>query len=265
MVDQAIVTFIDILGYGEIVKRHSEDIKVIKEIEQLWTRITDICQYKGMPALSIPRDYIENIIKTMNIRFISDSFIFTLNLSHITPDTRYSDAENLSNHIFTYFYSIAAFCPAFIGKMGHVFKGGISIGPHYEKDLSGNKNIFIFSQAYNNAYKLQEKQKEAKIVGDSNLLTFLRTIEFRQTREFFKRNRFELYYFLQFTDKEKQGLRDIKEGVTLNIKTNLKDKSSKNYKKIKKHLYSFVIYHNKTIKRAGDNFKEFIIDESILK
>jgi len=55
------VAFIDVLGYGEIVKKHSENIKVIKGIEKSWMRITDICQYKGMSALSIPRDYIEKI------------------------------------------------------------------------------------------------------------------------------------------------------------------------------------------------------------
>ena len=262
MVDRAIVAFLDILGYKKIVENHMNNIELIQGIETIIKealRLVSSAKEKSDPER---KDGWSKILQASNAKVISDSAIFTLSLSKISP----KDNENISSYIYIYLLNISAFCLMFIGKTGHIFRGAVSLGDHYENATNGS--LFIFSQAYINAFELERKEERPRIIIDNTLLEYLKTVSFSYTEEFFFKDKygtmcFDLYCFLRF-DKEheetvKMILAEIKEGLTVNIRANIHDN------KVMDKLKYFVEYHNSKITKAGENFKDFFIDSRLFE
>lgn len=261
--ETAVVGVLDILGYKEVVKAHIEDFDLILGVENLLKAGAGLLSKKIPMSTPEYQDYRDKIIDLYRARVVFDSVIFTLLLSKITPDHRFEDNDNIANYLWTYFKAISMFCPFFIGKTGHVLRGGISIGPHYENE-EGN-NLFIFSQAFVDAVELEKNYANyPRILIDSKLTEYLKSISFPYMDEFFyedgdKRICFDLYSFFKFEERDKKILNHIKEGITLNIKANIQ-----NNKVIDKLKY-FVEYHNKKMITAGNAFTNFMLDNSIFK
>ena len=133
--DTAVVGFLDILGYGDLVRGHAKNFEIVLKIEDILKTDASLMSKKIPMSEPSYQDYRDKIIDLYRTRIVSDSVIFTLQLSKIKSDVRFKDNnENISNYLWTYFKAISMFCPFFIGKTGHVLRGGISIGSHYEND-----------------------------------------------------------------------------------------------------------------------------------
>lgn len=258
MVGDAIVGFIDILGYKSLVEEHINNIGVIKGIENI-IRKSSVELIKGIRNIPLSnlndKEYLSKIMDTIKVRYISDTVLFTLHLSNISSTPGISMNDNISYHILVYFRSISTFCPCFIGKTGHVLQGGISIGSHYENKF--DDNLFIFSKAYIDAYELQ-KCETARIVMDNRLISYLKDISFKYFDEFFYKDSdgsmcFNFYCIFQHDDGSKEKLSDIRKGLLANIR-----KNSGNDRALEK-LKDFVEFHNKKVNKDELDFCDLVI------
>jgi hypothetical protein len=263
MPDTAIVGFLDILGYEKIVKEHINDINLTRNIEGIFKTAVDLVK-KNIPiAKEKYQVYGNKMVETYNSRIICDSAIFTMNISKILPDSHYDYNTHISNHLWLYFNAISMFYMMFTAKTGSIVRGGIALGPHYENDE--DKHLFIFSQAFVDAVKLEKEQKGkdlARVTIHDNLLSYLKKISFPYTNECFDNDtdgvaRFNLYLFLKAEQDFCNVLHDLKNGIIANMKYN---KQYGNEKELGKLRY-FVKYHNQKISECKNDLNEFLIEE----
>ncbi|GAH61482.1 unnamed protein product, partial [marine sediment metagenome] len=114
----------------------------------------------------------------------------------------------------------------FIAKTGHIFRGGISIGKHYESNLDSLGNLFIFSSYYLKAFKAEKEALMARIVVDKDLLSYLRSLK---RFDYIKEHLYEdsdgtycvnIYRFLEEENDSKRVLEGIRKGVAANLTHN---------------------------------------------
>lgn len=267
MIGEAIVGFIDILGYKTIVENHMSNIEVIRGIEDIIRGSVTLIDKSRDILISNPeyKDYYNTIIDVINVRCISDSVLFTLYLSKIAPAPGISMDENILNHVVIYFTHISMFCPLLIAKTGFVLRGGISIGPHYENEFNSMRNnLFIFSKAYVDAFELEKKAKNPRIIIDNNLFSYLKNISFKHINDYFYKDVdgkicFDFYCFLKYDAKSKNVLIDIKKAVTANIKRNCDISEALD------KLKYFVDYHNSKVSKGGQDFNDLVIEIDAFK
>jgi len=258
--ETAIVAFIDILGYESLVHRMQKNIKIIKWLQSLIKdRVVNFPQrlHRELPMNNdVLLNYRSKIYEAISMKAISDTILCTLYLDRLdfrTPEE--ADFDTISDAIWAYFQLIIIFCLYFIAKTGHIFRGGVSIGTHYESNLDSPGNLFIFSTSYIKAFKAEKEAFYSRIVIDKELQSYLRSLE---RFEYIKENLYEdsdgiycidIYSFLK-TDTEndlkpERILIDIKNGVSANMKFN-----RNNHTAMEKLGY-FANYHNKYLKENG--------------
>lgn len=265
MIDTAIVGFIDILGYKEIVNKKANNVDFIKTMEALIKECVSLLAKVELE--NAENQYYHNkILQTLNVKVVSDSIIVTLNLNKIQVDPGCKDAVNISNYIHAFFFAIEAFCPFFIGKTGHIIRGGISIGAHYENDT--DKNLFIFSKAFNIAVDLERRQaNRPRIAVDKQVIEYLKNLPFYYPMDKFfyiaedGTRCLNLYGVAALNQDSKKIYSDIKGGVTLNIEEHLQPSAPD--KDILEKLRYFSTYHNSEMVKGGESFNECIIDTSL--
>jgi hypothetical protein len=266
-IDKAVVGYIDVLGYGKIVEKHMDNIEVIHRIEDLLKTAPEVIKKLKNNVIRKPDsesdsdDYFNKVLDAINIRFISDTVLYTLQFSKMPfGHSNKATNETICDCIYALVMMISQFCVTFIAKTGLVFRGGIAIGPHYETEYSdlGN-NLFIFSKAYIRAYYLEQSADEPRILIDEQLLELLQKLSFNYMERFFyedanEKKCFDIYAFLQHDDLSQEVLKEIKKGVTLNLENSLKKESQ-----LKKLIY-FAKYHNRKVDRDNLNFDQLSID-----
>jgi len=262
MADDAIVAFIDILGYEAIVQKKINDSDFIKRFDDMMYSITVGCKNQLLISMKRPElttqevSYLERVVDSVKVRFIYDNVIFSLPLSELEFDSHEND-EGISSIdcIELFFSSIALFSTFFIGKMGTLLRGGISIGSHYESER--DRYLFIFSDAHNNAVRLESDAKYPRILLDDTLRSYLDTISYPMGKYFFRdedgRCCFDIYAAFDILGEELSllTLTDIKKGITLNIESNCTNNA------ILDKLKYYAKYHNKKVK--GLNFPDLSI------
>jgi hypothetical protein len=128
-VEDAIVAFIDILGYEDLVNRLINDLDAIKIIDNLLQGTSSGLIEAIRTKLSIPQPYDEYSTKrfhSINARYISDTILITLQLSKTEISSpHFNEEENLSHCIFSYLYFITMACTIFIGKTGGTLCPGL--------------------------------------------------------------------------------------------------------------------------------------------
>ncbi|MDO8723761.1 MAG: hypothetical protein Q7J31_16260 [Syntrophales bacterium] len=264
MNDLTIICYLDVLGYREFVRRHYTDESIIKDIEKIFQSsvgyLKDLKQ-KGCFDDPVLEEYRQHVINALKIRFVSDSVIYTLDLSKVpAANADVVEGEPLKYCFHYFFRLISMFCTTFIGKTSLVVRGGITIGPHYERDweVDGAQCLFIFSKAFVDAVDLEKKAKTARIVIGESLSRFLQAKTDVDIDEFtFKDPQgklcLDLYNIFRacFADKAKAVLRDIKRAITLNLAD-----SSSDLNALKKLRY-FAKFHNIWVRK-------FLSDENLL-
>lgn len=263
MPDTAIAGVLDILGYKKIVETHMHDSNLISSIETIFRTAVDLVKINIPIANEDYQVYGNKMVETYNSRIICDSALFTMNISKISPDSRYDYNTHISNHLWFYFNAISMFYMMFTAKTGYIVRGGIALGPHYENNK--DKHLFIFSQAYIDAFKLEQEQKGkdlARVNIHENLLLYLKKISFPHFNECFDTDldgsiRFNLYLFLKAEQDFRNVLFDLKKGITANIKYNKQDNNENELGKLR----YFVKYHNQKISECKNNMDEFLIED----
>lgn len=263
----AIVAFIDILGYESVVRRGISDVSVIQWLESVLAGSSVSLIEKIRSARLMPDgyenydDYAKGIFKTVNVKFISDTILVTLPLSGTDLSSQdFNKNDSLSNYLYPYFRYISMFTTMFIAKTGLVLRGGIAMGSHYERAYNDSGSLFIFSQAYVQAYHLERNAYFARILLDGEMLKFLREIPFEQIDEFVYRDDdgkdcFNIYSFFQQDDNSYSALQGLRETVSLNLRS-----SRQNQRALDKLLY-FANYHNSMVTKLG--FRELVINTDV--
>ena len=244
-VGEAVVCFLDILGYTDVIDQHNTNANLIKDIENIMTASVEItAKVRNVVSGRFEQEgYRAKLLNFVSVRYVSDSVIFTAHISDIPPFEGVDRDIVISDCLWCCFTSISTFYISFLGRIGLVARGGISMGPHYENDRK--KNYFLFSKAYVEAYELQIKENPRIILSDT-LVSYLRTNNFPYFDEFIYTDDDDVsclnfYSFLKQTSQPDRLLNDIKECVEANIR-----KNSGNLRKREK-LVSFVKYHNKNV------------------
>jgi hypothetical protein len=154
------------------------------------------------------------------------------------------------------------FCTTLIGKTGLVIRGGLAIGPHYERDWEedGSKCLFVFSKALVDAVALEKEAKTARVIIDQNLVRYLQEQGNTDIQEFVFRDPenkqcLDLYNIFRISnpDNAHMVLKNIKDRVTKNM-----NYSSSNSKALEKLRY-FAGYHNNWV-RQNHNEPELMIN-----
>ncbi len=256
---KAIIGFLDILGYDTLVKKMINDSGFVKRFDTLMYGLTvDLLNKLKCLNLStltnepVDEEYFKKVTETIKIRCIFDSVIFSLPLSAITFNSReFDNKTTIMNCIETFFSLIAMFSTLFISKMGHIFRGGISIGSHYETER--DNYLFIFSEAHNKAVHLEREAKYPRILLEDNLKLYLNEISYTHMDKFFYKDDdghycFDMYSILQIMDNSQNVLTDINKGLLLNMESNTRNK-----KELAKLIY-FAKYHNRKVCSDSLNF-----------
>ena len=100
--DKAIVVFIDILGYGDLVERVATKPELVKAMENLFYGIVvdamrklselELEDIAGEPDPEI-QEYYSKVVSSIQVRCISDSFIFTLPVSSVNFRSKVYDQK----------------------------------------------------------------------------------------------------------------------------------------------------------------------------
>lgn len=263
---RAIIGFFDILGYDTLVKKMINDAEFVKRFNTLMYGLTVDLLKKlknlNLSALTdepVDEEYFKKVTDTIKVRCIFDNVIFSLPLSDITFNSReFDNKTTILNCIETFFSLIAMFSTLFISKMGHIFRGGISMGSHYE--MERDNYLFIFSEAHNKAVHLEREATYPRILLEDDLRSYLNEMSYPHMDEFFYKDDddgrycFDIYSILQIMDNRQNVLTDINKGLTLNMESNIS-----NIKELTKLIY-FAKYHNRKIGSDGLNFPELSIN-----
>jgi len=261
-VETAIVAFIDILGYKDLVNRLINKFEAIRDLEIVLQGASAdlITGLREKLSFTEPRyqEYSKNIFNSISAKYISDTILITMRLSRMDlsfPD--FTREENLSHYAFSYFYFISLVCNHFTGKTGLVVRGGISMGPHYEKPQ--NESLFIFSQAYINACQLEHKADTPRILIDTLVYDFIKDLPLKELPNFIfvdssGKMCLDIYGIFENEERSPIMLSEIKEGVQRNIVSSRSDKGAL------RKLIEFAKYHNKKVLEFG--FKDVAIDLS---
>lgn len=249
---KAIIGFFDILGYDILVKKMIDDSGFVKRFDTLMYGLTvDLLNKLKSLNLStlthepVDEEYFKKVTDTIKIRCIFDSIIFSLPLSAIKFNSReFDNKTTIMNCIETFFSLIAMFSTLFISKMGHIFRGGISMGSHYETER--DNYLFIFSEAHNKAVHLEREATHPRILLEDNLRLYLNEMSYTHMDKFFYKDDdgrycFDMYSILQIMDNRQNVLTHINTGLLLNMESNMSNK-----KELAKLIY-FAKYHNRRV------------------
>jgi hypothetical protein len=261
----AIVGFLDILGYKQLVTRMIDEDGFIKYFDDSMYEITinllTILQSSSLPDNLVDEAYFKNIVQTIKVRCIYDNVIFLLPLSDVTSSSREFDKNTtIKHHIEAFFYVLAMFSTIFMSKISHFLRGGISIGSHYESER--DNYLFIFSEAHNQAVYLErDKDKYPRILLDDRLRKDLIKMSFPYMDKFFYKDEygldcFDIYSIFGVFDKRKiiQTLTEIRESLIYHMEKNFTDKD------ILSKLIYFAKYHNRKVSSDGLNFPDLAIN-----
>ncbi|MBI2884891.1 MAG: hypothetical protein HYY15_01815 [Candidatus Omnitrophica bacterium] len=130
---------------------------------------------KSFPGSAPHSEAWRTIASKLKLRLISDTAIVTMPLTErplLAPNL--STEDELAIWLEAFLFTTCIFWLWVAGKLGHFFRGGISVGQHYESEPAYQGNLFIFSQALVDATKLEKNQSKQPSVGiiiDSKVLT----------------------------------------------------------------------------------------------
>jgi len=269
VLDNAIVVFIDILGYRDLVERVAAKPELVRGMENLFYGVVvdamrklaelELEDITGEPDPEI-QEYYSKVVSAIRVRCISDSFIFTLPVSAVNFHCRsYDEKTTVGNCIETLFSAMVMLSTLFISKMGYTLRGGISYGNHYESER--DRQFFIFSEAFNRAVQLEKNvAKTPRIVMDEHVLQYLGKIGYPNIDKYFYKDEEDDYYCLDIYrslrvfGNAQNVLYHIKQGITLAIQNNIGKPD------VLAKLKHFAQYHNRWVTGAEVNQPHLAID-----
>ncbi len=147
-IENAVLVFIDILGYKKLIEN--------KNPGDIYNFINEALEPKDKVA-SDPDHPACEYAKKIKVQVLSDSVIMFIDLK---------DVEEMGRIFLNY---ICEFCLNFIANTGLLLRGGIAVGSYFQKELTSPKNQFIFSKALVAAYQLEQEAYYPRILLADNL------------------------------------------------------------------------------------------------
>lgn len=265
--EKTIVGFLDILGYDKLVRKMIKEVDFIKYFDEsmygISVNLLDTLKKSKRPAKATATDfnYVKEVMSTIKMRYVFDNLIVSLPLSHTSINSQEFDNETITSHCIEAFFIYMALVSTFIiSKVNHLFRGGISVGEHYEAERENY--LFIFSQAHNQAVRLEKDDtKHPRILLDDRLRADLIKRSFPHMDKFFYKdddgfNCFDIYSSLSVFNEQRiiQTMTEIKEALQYHI-----EKNSEDTEVLSKLIY-FARYHNRKISTGGLNLPDLCID-----
>jgi hypothetical protein len=264
MFSEAIVGYLDILGYKDLVTRQMGKEEYVKKLESMFYQ-TSVGTVEGLANKDLSdivkggdkeEERYRQLVKYTKVRNNADNFIFTLPV----PKVGLHSSETLAS-IVTYFLTMTTFVIRFTAQMGYLLRGGISMGNHYESER--DRQLFIFSEAHNRAVVLEsELADKPRIIVDEHLLLYFDRISFPYSGFFYKDDDYycmDIYnIFFAFSsgrwDRREEFLTHLENGIELAIEKNLN-----RAKELDKLIY-FAKYHNRKVICAKVNLPHLTLD-----
>jgi hypothetical protein len=265
MFNKAIVGYLDVLGYQDLVRRAMGKEEFVKRLENLFYR-TSIGTIEGLVNMDLSdvvkggseeEERHRKLVKRTKVRNSADSFIFTLQV----PEARLHD-QKTPPAIMTYLLNMTTFVMSFIAQMGSLLRGGISIGNHYESERE--RQLFIFSEAHNNAVNLESKKAVyPRIIMDELLRSYFDRISFPYSRFFYRDDDYycldvyEIYFSIpieRWGASREKFLTPIKKGIELAMDRNF------NRRKELSRLIYYAKFHNRKVCSARVNLPHLAFD-----
>lgn len=250
-----LVCYLDIIGYKSLVSRHEEDIhiKIYETIDKILKDYISIQSSKK----------IERIVKTINIKIISDSILLVLDVEELVKD---KDLFNGDEEEYYCSYNFLTFCAwiylKFLRGLEHFVCGGITRGQHYQREFTSDKNLFIFSKALVETAEIEKNEKFPRIVISDSWYDYLLDSNHINFNEYVLRDVDGLYY-LDVYDLICTPSGEIRESETCLFRdlVGAINPPKKSTLSIEQKHYWFQTYHNKKMhdyfrnKRISEPFK----------
>jgi len=172
-----LVGLLDLLGYTQLVEEFLHNPAVIQGVEKVFS--TALEMVKGMQTAQLGKSSVEwnTIAKKIKFHLISDTALITMPVTGLHPLSGTIDVgESRAVLMESFLNLVALFCLLIAGRLGYFFRGGIALGEHYEKNLLGGLNLFMFSQALIDANKLvaeEKKRHTPRILAGESMFRFL--------------------------------------------------------------------------------------------
>lgn len=231
--DNAILAFIDILGYTELIKT--------KSAEGIYNLIYEALSIKHSVATN-PNHPAQPYADAIKVQVLSDSLIMFI------------DATSLETTGCNFLPYLCEFCLKFIGNTGLLLRGGIASGSYFQKQLTSPKNQFIFSKALVAAYQLEQKANYPRILLSDEFFGLGKVFEDYSTTDF------DGVRFLDIYKDSKNYPPSYKKELFMKIHASL-NKGGVQDKRILAKQFYFKQYHNKRMQEIGkQDMNEFIFD-----
>lgn len=260
---KAIVGYLDILGYKDLVRRLMGREELVKKLESLFYH-RSVGTIEGLSNMVLSdvvksgyqeEERLLEFVKLTRVRNNADSFIFTLPV----PEVGFHNQESLES-IVAYLLTITTFAISFTAEMGYLLRGGISIGNHYESERE--RQLFIFSEAHNKAVILESEMADnPRIIIDEHLLRYFDCISFPYSGLFYKDDDYccldiyNIYFDMDRKwNRKESNLTHIKNGIELSM-----EKHFRSVKELAKMIY-FAKYHNRKVISAKVNLPHLAFD-----
>ena len=280
--NNAIVAYIDILGYGDFIMWLSNNKpapELTKVADSLYIQITkclkeiELIKHSLIESYPEDKDYLLNLFQSIDIRLTSDTILFILRLSDKDKHQAHQRAgvfNPLTDPMAVFLQFILFFCPTFIKNTGFLLRGAIAKGYHDLKELGPETSgAFLFSTAYIKAFHLEkEVAVTPRIILDKDIVAHLESVSFsldEYTYHDSTDNRYclDIYHFI--SPQSRRFVKDLKEAIVYNTLYILPHKDDPAQKqKVRKKLKYFASYHNQKVAQAGLDTTQYGFDMSLL-
>jgi len=166
------VCYLDILGYSNFINQYFDDEEIRKQEEKHFENILNLWETtkRQISCGGFLVKHTDKIINKTVIRMISDGIIISMPLNDLPPifldETPETKLQNKQFHVNNYLLFLCNIHLLFIEK-GHLLRGAISVGQHYEK--SYKSNLFLYSKALVDTVKLEKSAKYPRIIMRDNV------------------------------------------------------------------------------------------------
>lgn len=273
---KSLVFYLDILGYSEEIEKQCANNAYIMDRETLFNQAITEPLENCLPALdeSGDKEISELIKRYYNTFFISDSFIFIVNLDEIITELK-KDNLSITRAMCNIFIMITHCYNILLQKGGYLIRGGISYDYHYLNLNKKDNNCFIFSKAYLDAYHLEHKKginKDDRILTNettyNELNKYLRNEEINQI--FYKQDTTSYYYLNVYygteaffnssvcanrLDNIKHLIKNLQE---IKAKINERINQASNDNDIVLRYRKFAHLHNNKVRLLEEQYKNFL-------
>lgn len=175
-----IVCYLDLLGYGELISKLVKDKQLSESFENtLGKQLVSMDAYKTLLMGGNFSDINKRTMERITFRLVSDSVLITMPLTEWFEPSKTPSLEECVVTIEAFLSGVSMFCIGVTTRIGYFFRGGVSLGHHYESCPTPEKpqNLFVLSPTLVDAVRLEREVADTpRIVVGKSVLTFIEAI-----------------------------------------------------------------------------------------